>query len=329
MNKFSQKSTIGKVRKSILDNQLIKKGDRIVVAVSGGADSVSLLSILSVLKDDLRFSLAACHYNHRLRGEESDRDEKFVKDICAKEGIALSLGHAPQPNLYKNEEMARDARYGFFEKILREGSGDKVATAHNLNDSAETLLMRLIRGTGLRGIGAIPPSRGGKIIRPLLSIGRTEIIQYLGENKLLFRTDRTNFDKSITRNRLRLDLIPYLSDYNPNIVETLGNCSKQFQEDYAFMEEIALDELKNLQVADEKGQLVLENQKWQKLPPALQRLVLRKAIERFDGLNDLTIKQLDEVCQILKKGTGKKYKNLSPSLRIELVNGKIIIRQSA
>ncbi|MFA7253191.1 MAG: tRNA lysidine(34) synthetase TilS [Patescibacteria group bacterium] len=327
MNKYPQKSIEGKVLRDIRTNFLIEEGDDIIVAVSGGADSLSLLYILNELKDTLQFTISACHFNHRLRGEASDEDEALTKKNCAKLGIALEVGRASAKNLYKSEDKAREARYRFFEKLVGERTNTKVALAHNLNDLAETFLFNAVRGSGLKGLSSIPASRKN-IIRPLLSAGRAEIEDYLQKKGITYSIDRTNSDLKYSRNWIRHKLIPMLKNINPNVVETLGNSAKIFGDDFDFIKNSAIASLSDTMVLETKNLIVLDNKKWLRLPPALQRMVLRLALSKIDSLLDITFKQLEEVENMLKKGHGGKYKLLPHSLRIELANDKITIFKS-
>lgn len=328
MAKFSQKSLVGKVYRTIRERGLIKKNDRIFVAVSGGPDSVCLLDILDNLKDRLEINLVTCHFNHRLRGEESDTDQKFVEKICRERGIKLIVGRAPRKNLYKNEEKAREARYSFFEKILREGRGGKVALGHNLNDNAETLLLRLIRGAGLKGLSSIPFSRQEKFIRPLLSLTRSEIEGYLTSRKIDYCYDSSNSDRKISRNRVRLDLIPLLLALNPNFYETAGNAAAQIQEDYDYIHAEAAKKFQSIALEFQKERIEIDRRQWLKLHPAMQKSVLREAISRLDTLLDISQKQINEVAVLITRGTGRKKKLLPHSLQIKLLGGKIVVSKT-
>lgn len=325
MNKISQKSFLGKVLKTNREQGLIQKGETIIAAVSGGADSICLLEALNGLKDKLQIKLLACHFNHRLRGEESDRDQEFVQKFCDERGIELILGSAPDKNLYKNEASAREARYSFFEKILEEGRGDKVATAHNLNDNSETLVLRLIRGAGLRGLSSIPFSRQEKIIRPLLSVTRQEIESFLSARKIDYRQDKSNFDRSFDRNKVRLDIIPLLLKMNPNFLETSGKMADQIREDYDYLDLETKKAFGKVKLTSGDNQIKIDRTKWLKLHPSMQRGVLREAISRLDTLSDITQKQIDEVVVMICKGAGAKKKLLPHSLQAELLGGKIVV----
>ena len=168
---------------------LFSEGDRVICAVSGGADSMAMLWCLHCLQSELSVSVQAAHFNHRLRGAESDRDERFVREFCASRGIALTVGAAPEGSYGASgvEETARRLRYAFFETL----DCDKLATAHNANDNAETVLLNLMRGAGLRGLCGIPPVRG-RIVRPLLFASRTEILEFLRAEGVAFVEDSTN-----------------------------------------------------------------------------------------------------------------------------------------
>jgi len=324
MKHFSQKSPEGRIWAYINKNRLINPGETIIVALSGGADSVFLLSILLSLKDIVGFTVAACHYNHRLRGEESDHDEEFVKQLCKKRGVECLFDRAEKEKMYKNEEEARNGRYLFFEKILKNDRGVKVATAHNLNDLIETFLLRLVRGSGLKGLSSISPSREN-FIRPLLHISRPEIEEYLKKNDISFQTDRTNMDLTIDRNFIRHKIIPELTKLNPNLLNTLERTINLIQIDYEFLQSEAERELEKINESAIGDKVIIERKKWIGLHPAMRMMLIKLGLERLGYFKDITQKQLDEVYEIIEKGVGKKHKLLPHSLRIELVSGKIIM----
>lgn len=207
---------------------MIVPGDRVVCAVSGGADSMSLLWALYCLKDDLQIDVAAAHFNHGLRGEESDRDEQFVRDFCSRYDITFfsqkSMVVAGAKGL---EAAARDARYGFLQTLP-----GKIATAHTANDNAETVLMHMVRGTGLKGLGAISPVKG-KIIRPMLMITRDEVVAFLNEYHIAYITDSSNDTDQFLRNRLRHKVMPLLQQENPRLAEDLSSMALSLREDEA------------------------------------------------------------------------------------------------
>ena len=238
--------------------QMIQPGDRVVCAVSGGADSMAMLYAFYLLADKLQISLSAAHFNHRLRREESDRDELFVRDFCAKWDIPFYCGCADVVAGEKGlEAAAREARYAF----LRTLPG-KIATAHTADDNAETVLMHMIRGTGLKGLGGIAPVRDG-LIRPMLCITRKEIMAFLEEYSIPHVQDSSNDTDLFLRNRLRHHIVPLLKKENPKLAENMSAMALGLREDeklladFVMQENAALSvsELRNMQRAQRSRQL--------------------------------------------------------------------------
>ena len=225
---------LNKLAAFIRDHQQIQPGDHVICAVSGGADSVALLFGLYLLREKLQFSLSAAHYNHQLRGEESDRDEVFVRTLCDRYDIPLSVSSSPvTPGKKGLEAAAREARYGFFATLP-----GKIATAHTANDNAETVLLHLVRGTGLKGLGGIAPVNGN-IIRPMLSVTRQEVLDFLQEYCLQFITDSSNNTDAFLRNRLRHHVMPLLEGENPRLVEHLSAMALSLRQDEAYLQQAA------------------------------------------------------------------------------------------
>ena len=221
---------LNKLLKFIREQDMVQPGDTVVCAVSGGADSVALLFALYLLKEKLDISLEAAHFNHRLRGEESDRDEAFVAELCDRYEIHLHLGGGEiQPGKKGLEAAARDARYGF----LRNLPG-KIATAHTADDNAETVLMHLIRGTGLKGLGGITPVHGN-VIRPMLRITRQDVEAFLEEWCLSHIEDSSNETDAFLRNRVRHHVMPLLAAENPKIAENLSQMALRLRLDEEFL----------------------------------------------------------------------------------------------
>lgn len=217
-----------KVLDTIRKYDMISPGDSIVVGLSGGADSVTLLHILDSLKDELDIKLFACHINHQLRGAEADRDEAFVRQLCDRMGVklfCLSIDVAAEAKKRREstEKAGRDIRYAFFEETASK-LGAKIATAHTASDNAETVLFNMTRGSGIKGLSGIPPVRGN-IIRPLIGMTREEIENYCKENNLRYVTDSTNLTTEYTRNKLRLDVIPVLKGINPSFEGSMTRMS--------------------------------------------------------------------------------------------------------
>jgi tRNA(Ile)-lysidine synthetase-like protein len=225
---------LNKLLAFIRKQELIASGDSVTVAVSGGADSVALLFALYLLKDKLRIHLSAAHFNHHLRGEESDRDEAFVREFCGRYDIPLTVGHGSiVPGKKGLEAAARDARYAF----LRSLPG-KIATAHTADDNAETVLMHIVRGTGLKGLGGIAPQNGG-VIRPLLTVTRQDVEDFCAEWCLSYITDSSNEGDDFLRNRLRHHVMPLLRQENPAVAENTSAMALRLRQDEDCLAELS------------------------------------------------------------------------------------------
>lgn len=215
-----------KLLKFIREQKLISPGDRVICAVSGGADSVALLFALYLLREKLEITLEAAHFNHHLRGEESRRDEDFVRKFCARFTIPLHVGGTRvQPGKKGLEAAARDVRYQYLQSL-----DGKIATAHTADDNAETVLLHLIRGTGLKGLGGIAPQRG-KLIRPMLCVTRQEVETFLEEWSLPHVEDSSNTSDAFLRNRIRHHVMPLLRQENPKIGENLSRMALRLRQD--------------------------------------------------------------------------------------------------
>jgi tRNA(Ile)-lysidine synthase len=243
----------------------------IIAALSGGADSVCLLYILLELQagdhggSPLQpFTVEACHVNHKLRGQASDNDEQFVRELCKKLGVKLHVREVEVKALQKKhqslEECAREARYSCLQEI---GTNVLIATAHTANDNTETVLLNLIRGTGLRGLCGIPPKRGN-IVRPLIEVTRAEVLTYLEEKNADYITDESNFSDEFTRNNLRLNVIPLLEKINPSLVSGITRMCGSLRLDEEYLHELASGEYNSPLQVD-----LLINQ-----PPAIQNRII-------------------------------------------------------
>ena len=241
--------------------EMIDPGDNVICAVSGGADSMALLWAMYLLKDKLKIHLSAAHFNHRLRGEESDRDEAFVADFCKGYGIDFVAGSGNVVAGSKGlEAAAREARYAF----LRSLPG-KIATAHTASDNAETVLLHMVRGTGLKGLGGVTPVNGS-VIRPMLSVTREEVLAFLEEYSIPFVEDSSNGADDFLRNRLRHHIVPRLKKENPSLSQNLSAMALRLRQDEEALDAIARDKYTN-KVTD-----------LLKLHPAIRSRVLAKLL---------------------------------------------------
>ena len=240
----------GKIRKFIEDKQLIAADDKVLVALSGGSDSVALLRVLL----QLGFMCEAAHCNFHLRGEESDRDELFVRRMCEELGIKLHVTHFATEKYAQEkglsiEMAARELRYGWFEELRSSTQSDVIAVAHHLDDSVETFLLNLSRGTGINGLKGIPV-RNGYIVRPFLSVSREEITDYLKYLHQDFVTDSTNLENVYTRNKIRLDIIPLFRQINPSFCESIAETAKRLCEVATIYQQAMKDSLRRVCFSD-------------------------------------------------------------------------------
>jgi tRNA(Ile)-lysidine synthase len=250
-------------------HQMLPEGGLILAAVSGGADSMCLLTALMELTRTRDFSLAVVHYNHRLRGGASDEDARFVERFCREQGIRCFVGagdvagYALQNGL-GTEEAAREMRYDYFFSVAEEQGAEKIATAHTADDNAETILMNLTRGTGLRGLCGIPPTRG-KLIRPLLAVTRAEVENALQAQSVPYTEDATNAETIYTRNKIRHQVMPVLKEINPNFPANLRDFSERLRRDEDYLCSLAEEFVERL---PETGRVRTE--KWPACPHPLR-----------------------------------------------------------
>ena len=266
------------VRASLLDYGMLSHTDRIICAFSGGADSVCLADVLASLAPEMGFRLECAHFNHLLRGSESDRDAAFAAEWCAGRGIRLHPGsgdaaaYAAEKHMGV-EEAARILRYSFLESLADDAT--KIATAHQADDQAETMLMNLLRGSGLKGLCGIPPVRG-RIIRPLLGVERKEIMVYLRRRGLDHVEDSSNSDAAFRRNRLRHEVTPVLRELNPAFTAACARSAALLREDEALLEELAE---KHVSLDGDAASLSIPE--LNTLPSPLKSRALRKAAGSF------------------------------------------------
>lgn len=281
---------------------LIPDGASVLCALSGGADSVCLLHLLAQRQD---ITLSAAHFNHCLRGDGSDGDEAFVRALCDRLGIPLTVGRGDvnafsEENGLSVEEAARVLRYRFLEETAERSGCDLIATAHNAEDNAETVLWNLIRGTGLTGLGGIPPQRG-KLVRPLLSVSRQDISAYLTQNELPHREDPTNAETVYTRNRLRHQVLPLLRELNPKAVEHIGQTAARLRE----LDDTLEQALTPYRAAAERenGQLSFPVPLLEELSPPLRgKLFLSLADELGVGRKDMGAVHLEAIGALTEGG---------------------------
>ncbi len=281
------------------------RGTKVGVAVSGGADSVCLLECLRELAPRLGLHLTVLHVNHGMRGPAAHGDAEFVEALAKSRGLPFHLHRAGVPALAAAhgdnlEQTARQARYAFFRQFVLEGALDRVATGHTRNDQAETVLHRILRGSGLTGLAGILPATGDGIVRPLLNVSRQEIEEWLNERGVAWREDATNQDTGLTRNRLRHVTLPLLrSAYNPQLDAALASLAELAREEEEYWAVTA-------RAPKLHGRCVyMKTPELEGLPPALARRMLRAAIEAVKGdLRQIEFGHIERVLEMAREREG-------------------------
>jgi tRNA(Ile)-lysidine synthase len=302
---------IDKVLSTIKEYSMFQKGDKVIVAVSGGPDSMCLLHILYSLKEEFSLTLYAAHVNHCLRGEEADKDEDYVNDFCKGLGIEcfskrVDIKKLAEERGLSSESAGREARYEFFGELLKNLEAQKIALAHNLNDQAETVLMRIIRGTGMEGMVGIKPVRGNIFVRPIINIKRESIEKYCGDNNLKPRIDKTNLENIYARNKIRLELIPYIKEnFNSDIIMALNRLSETITKDNDYLEAITCEKYKSY--CDNKpDKVIIYKEAFNEHEAILTRLI-RLALANVKGnLNNIEKVHIYDLIELQKSGTGKR-----------------------
>ena len=282
---------------------MLDTGDTVLVAVSGGADSVAMLHALHTQSDELRITLHVAHLNHGIRGEESDADEQFVRGLAERLGLPITVERVSVPEIRAEmrageEEAARAVRYRFLQKTAAELGCGKIAVGHTADDRAESVLLNIVRGTGIEGLGSIRPVNGN-VVRPLIDTWRSEVEAYIAENGLEYRIDASNLDTAYARNRVRHELIPLIeSGFNPQVKQALVRLAEIAASQNDLMERLA----ENAAVAAAYGSS-FDARLLAELPDALQRQIVRAEIERVKGdLADVTFEQIGRVIEALRSG---------------------------
>jgi tRNA(Ile)-lysidine synthase len=305
---------IDKLKDTVNHFELLKKGDRVLVAVSGGPDSVALLFGLVALKSELDLKLYVAHLNHKLRGTESSEDERFVQNLASQLKLEFFSKRVDVKKEAKRqklsvEECAREIRYQYLQKIAQKIKADKIATGHQANDQAETFLMRLLRGAGGAGLSGIPPKRG-KIIRPLIRTTRKEIESFLKLNKITARLDSSNFLPDYYRNRIRLTLLPKIKkEFNPKIVEVLNRTADIISTQQEYIEETCERTLSDIGII-QQDKIIIDLKKFSSYDICLQREMIRFCTRKLKGaLNRLSFDSVDRSLEMIRREkSGKKIK---------------------
>ena len=343
MNVFSE------VRKAIGEGKLFSRGETIVVAVSGGPDSLALLDILNQLAPSYRWKLHVAHLHHGIRGEEADADADFVRNIAERLSLPFHIRKVDVPRLASEshtsiEEAARQARYRFLAEVALETGASRIALGHHMDDQVETVLMHFLRGSGLAGLrgmlpispmeemrldsipGEPPETHGLFLVRPMLSIPHQEIVDFCRGRNLQPRFDRSNLDTTYYRNRLRHELIPTLETYNPKIKEIIFRSSQIFADDYDLLHRETLRAWEDVTLAENEILIFIDLRRWQGLHPSLQRGVLREAIHRLRrSLRNINWAHVETARKVALKGETGSGAPLPDGLKLMIEYERILI----
>lgn len=321
-----------KVLKTIQKYNLIQNGDSIVIGVSGGPDSMTLLNVLINLKQKLEISkIVVATVNHMIR-EEAEEETKFVENFCESHGIEFYLKKVDVQEEARSKKIStelagRNARYDFFEEVLKKTGSNKIATAHNSNDNAETVLMNLLRGSGVSGLKGIEKIRDGKFIRPIIECKRSEIEQYCLENKLNPRYDKTNNENTYTRNKIRNMLIPYIEEnFNPNIVDSLNRLSTIATKEDEYIHKIVENSFKNIVITADMGkkEIILDLKKFNELDEVIKsRLILYTISEILGTSQGIEKIHIEDIIKLCGNNIGNKYLMPNKNIKIFVKKGKI------
>ena len=309
---------------------LIKNEDRVVVGVSGGPDSICLLHILNEIKNDLNFEIYVAHINHMIR-KVADEETEYVKTFCKNLGIECYIKRIDVQKIANNlkrgtEETGRQIRYEFFNEVLEKTNSNKIATAHNNNDKAETIIMNILRGSGTSGLKGIEAIRNKKYIRPLIETSREEIEEYCIINNLQPKIDESNNENIYTRNKIRNVVIPYIKkEFNPNIIKTIDRLSEVVNEENDYLNKITAQTFNEICIGKEIShtkQIILDLKKFNNLDLVIKRRIIlytiNGLISSVAGIEKINI---DDIIKLCNNNIGNKY--LMP-----IKNVKVLIKKS-
>ena len=338
-----------KILKTILKNNLIENGDKLVLAVSGGPDSIAMLnslynlkiaknstsiekskreSFLKELKQMPDFEIVVAHINHMIR-EEAGEDEKFVEEFCKKIDIqffskSIDVKKIANTSKIGLEEAGRMARYNFFDEVAKHTGANKIAIAHNKNDSVETVIMHALRGSGTYGLHGIE-AKNGVYIKPLIDIAREEIEEYCKESNIEARIDKTNVENLYTRNKIRNVAIPYIKqEFNPNIIETISRLSDLIKTQDEFMDAYVSKAFKNILIEEADDKIIFDLKKFNLQEKVIKsRIILYTIIRLFGTSKGIEKIHIDDIIKLCQKNVGNKYLTPNKGIKIFINDGKI------
>ncbi len=321
-----------KVLETIKKYNMVENGEKVVLAVSGGPDSICMLDILNDIKNDetidMNFEIIVAHVNHMIR-KEAEEDAKYVKKYCEEKQIefyskSIDVQKMANNNKIGLEEAGRKARYDFFDEILEKTNAQKIAIAHNKNDKVETVLMHILRGSGINGLKGIEPKRE-KYIRPLIECERNEIEEYCNDKNLQPRIDKTNFENEYTRNKVRNLLIPYIQkEFNPNLIKTIDRLSNLVAEEENYMDKQVEKVYKEILISENQKEIQLDLKRFNIQEKVIKSRVILYTITRLFG-NSQGIERIhiEDIIKLCSNNIGNKYLTPNKKIKILIKNHKI------
>lgn len=322
-----------KVIDTIKKYNLIQAGDKIVLGVSGGPDSISMLNILNEIKDESNFEIYVAHINHMIR-EDAEEDEKYVQRYCEKNNIQFFVKRVDVRQIANTEkrgteETGRKVRYEFLEEVMQNVGANKIAIAHNKNDKVETIIMNLLRGSGISGLKGIEPIRDNKYIRPLIECERQEIEKYCEDNKLNPRIDKTNFENDYTRNKIRNIVIPYIKEkFNPNIIETLDRLSQVATEESDYADKQTNKIYQNLLIEGTQNQIILKLKEFNEQEKVIKSRIILLATKQLMGSTQGIEKiHIEDIIKLCSNNIGNKFLTPNKNIKFLIKDKKLYIRR--
>lgn len=322
-----------KMEKAVLSTikkyNLINANDKIVLGVSGGPDSLFMLHILNKLKENLQFQIVVAHVNHMIR-KEADEEEQFVKQFCKTIDVEfyskrIEVEKYANNNKIGLEEAGRKIRYEYFDEVASSTNSNKIAIAHNKNDKVETIIMNLLRGSGVTGLQGIQPIKDDKIIRPIIEIERTDIEKYCKENNLEPRIDISNFDNTYTRNKIRNVVIPYIKEeFNPNFVETITRLSEVITEENKFLKSITEQRYSNILIERTQTEITLDLKKFNSEENVIKNRLILHVVAQLNG-NTQGIEKIhvQDIIKLCNNNIGNKFLTPNKNLKVLVKDKKI------
>ena len=319
-----------KVIKTIEKYNLIQNGDKIVIGVSGGPDSICLLYILNTLKEKYNLQLFVAHINHMIR-ENAKIDEQYVVDFCKKIDVPVFVLHSDVLNLSKQqkisvEEAGRNVRYEFFNEVLEKTKSNKIAIAHNCNDKAETVIMNVLRGSGISGLKGIEAKRDNKYIRPLIECTREEIEAYCKDHDLETRHDESNDENIYKRNKIRNIVIPFIKkEFNSNIIATINRLSVVATQEDEYINKIVEKEYNNICISKKENEIELDLKKFNDLDIVIKNRMILYVVnilqQHTKGIEKVNIEDIIKLCS---NNIGNKFLVPTKGLKVLVKNKKIL-----